>query len=226
MIIRFIRKVAQIILYSIARVELVDYDKLPTEGGCIVICNHIGRLDAWLGFIMANRDDTIIMIADKYAQNRFLRFLGDAIDTIWVNREGGDIRSLREAQKRLQAGGMAVIAPEGMRSPTESLMKAKSGAAYLAAKSGVPIVPISVIGTEDSIVGKRLRKFRRLDLRIRVGESFSLPPLPKRNKSQFVEEATDELMCQLAAILPEQYWGVYAGHARLEELLGESDTEG
>ena len=135
------------ILYTIAKIELVGYENLPREGGCLVISNHIGRLDTWLGFIMANRDDVIIMVADKYAQNPVLKFFGDAIDTIWVNRDGGDIRSLRMAQKRLQAGGLAVIAPEGTRSPTEALIKPKSGAAYLAAKAQVPIVPIGLAGT-------------------------------------------------------------------------------
>lgn len=219
MFIRLIRKITQFILYSIARVELVDYENLPSQGGCIVISNHIGQLDAWLGFVMANRDDVIIMVADKYARNRVTKFLGDKINTIWVNRDGTDIRSLRQVQKRLQAGGMAIIAPEGTRSPTEALIEAKSGAAYLAAKAKVPVVPISVIGTEDRVVKERLRRLRRLKLQIRVGRPFMLPPLPKQNKTQFIDEATDELMCQIAAILPEQYRGVYANHPRLNELL-------
>lgn len=221
MIIKIIRKVTRSVLPFIARIRLVDFDNLPREGGCLVICNHIGRLDAWLGFILANREDVIIMVADKYAKNPFIKLLGDSMDTIWVNRDGSDVRSLRQVQKRLQAGMMAIMAPEGTRSPTEALMKAKAGAAYLAAKADVPIVPVAIVGTEDRVVKETLRRWRRLDLHIRVGRPFTLPPLPKRDKSQFIETATDELMCQIAAILPEKYRGVYAAHPRLGELLEE-----
>ncbi|MEM7332958.1 MAG: lysophospholipid acyltransferase family protein [Chloroflexota bacterium] len=215
----------QLVLYTIARVDVDGFENIPKEGGCLVISNHVGRLDTWLGFIMANRDDTIIMIADKYAQNRVLKFLGDAIDTIWVNRDGGDIRSLRKAQKRLKAGGLAVIAPEGTRSPTEALIKPKAGAAFLAGKAEVPIVPIALAGTEDSVVSQRLRRFRRLDLRIRVGKPFTLPPMPKRNKEQFVEDATEEMMCQIASLLPERYRGIYADKARVAELVEKKGKE-
>lgn len=226
MIIRLIRQLTRFILFTIAQVELVDYQNLPKQGGCIVICNHIGKLDAWLGFVLTNRNDTIIMVANKYEKNRILRFLGNRINTVWVNREETDFRALRQVQKRLQAGGLAVIAPEGRRSPTESLMAAKPGAAYLASKVNVPVVPIGLVGTEDSVVRSRLKRLKRLDLQVRFGRPFNLPPIPKADRSQFFIEATDEMMCQIAALLPESHRGVYAGHPRLGALLAHGSSPG
>ena len=114
---------------------------------------------------------------------------------------------------------IAAIAPEGTRSPTAQLQPGKPGAVYLAAKTGVSLIPMSIVGTEDKEVYRRLRRLRRLDITIRMGEPYSLPPLPRQNRDEFLQQNTDEMMCRIAALLPPQYRGVYADHPRLQELL-------
>jgi 1-acyl-sn-glycerol-3-phosphate acyltransferase len=99
------------------------------------------------------------------------------------------------------------------------LQPGKPGAAYLAAKTGVPIIPMSIVGTEDKEVVRRLRRFRRLDITIRVGEPFSLPPMPRQNRDEFLRQSTDKMMCRIAVLLPPKYRGVYADHPKLQELL-------
>ena len=129
---------------------------------------------------------------------------------------------LTRGAKRLKAGGIATIAPEGRRSPNAQMLPGKPGAAYLAAKANVPIVPIGVTGTEESQVYSRLRRLRRLDIKIRVGEPFQLPPMPRQNRDEFLQQSTDEIMCRIAMLLPPNYRGVYATHPRLSALLGEN----
>jgi 1-acyl-sn-glycerol-3-phosphate acyltransferase len=161
------------------------------------------------------------MVAEKYQKYWFWRWMMRQLDALWLDRHNPDFRALREVQKRLKAGQIAAIAPEGTRSATAQLQPGKPGVAYLAAKTGVPIIPMSIVGTEDNEVYRRLRRFRRLDIAIRVGEPFTLPMMPRQNRDEFLQQNTDEMMCRIAALLPPKYRGVYADHPRLQELLNE-----
>jgi 1-acyl-sn-glycerol-3-phosphate acyltransferase len=117
-----------------------------------------------------------------------------------------------------------VIAPEGTRSKTKSLIKGKPGAAYLASRGGVPILPAGMYGTEDDLVSHRLKHFQKLDLHIQFGTPFTLPPLPKHHRDEILNQYTDEIMCQIAALLPPSYRGIYAEYPRTLELLQSSST--
>jgi 1-acyl-sn-glycerol-3-phosphate acyltransferase len=99
------------------------------------------------------------------------------------------------------------------------LIEARGGTGYLAAKAGVPIIPAALTGTEDHLVKARLRRLQRVPVKLNVGKPFILPPLPVRNREAVLEQYTEEIMCQIAALLPPAYWGVYTEHPRLKELL-------
>ena len=219
MFLKVLRIVCRFILRIIARVDQQEMARVPASGGCLVVSNHLGRLDAMLAVILSDREDIILMVAEKYQVYWFWRWVMRNLDAIWLDRHSADFRALREVQKRLKAGGIAAIAPEGTRSPTAQMQPGKPGAAYLAAKASVPIIPMAIIGTEDALVYQRLRRFRRLDIMIRVGEPFDLPPMPRKNRDVFLQQSTDELMCRVAVLLPPQYRGVYAEHPRLQGLL-------
>ena len=221
MFLRVIRFVFRIVLKIIARVSISGYGNVPEEGGAIVVTNHIGRLDALLGVILADRDDFILMIAEKYQKNAFWRWTAREVDAVWLDRYDADFQALRVVFKRLKEGEILGMAPEGTRSKSEVLVEGKPGAAYLAAKTGVPIIPIGLTGTEDRVVKERLPRLRRLDIRIRIGEPFYLPPFDRKNRDLYLEQNTDEIMCQIAALLPPSYRGFYADHPRLQELLAE-----
>ena len=221
MFLRVIRILSRGILGAAARVTMNGYEHIPREGGAIVVTNHIGRLDAMLGVILSDRDDIILMIADKYQKVPLWRYLGDNLDAIWLDREEADFHAMREVFRRLKKGGLFGIAPEGTRSKTEALVPGKPGAAYLAARSQLPIIPVGVTGTEDRLVKYRLKRAKRLDIAINIGEPFMLPPLPRKNRDEFLAVSTEEIMCQIAALLPAAYRGVYADYPRVQELVAE-----
>ena len=221
MFLRTIRSVFRVVVKGGATMTMTGYENIPLEGGAIVVTNHIGRLDAMLGVVLSDRDDIILMIADKYQKYPLWRYLGDNLDAIWLDREEVDIHSLREVMKRLKKGGILGIAPEGTRSKTEALAPGNPGAAYLASRTQLPLIPVGVSGTEDRLVKQRLKRLQRLDITINIGKPFMLPPLPRKNREEFLEQSTDEIMCQIAALLPPQYRGVYADYARVSELLAE-----
>ena len=222
MFLKILRFVCRFIVRIIARVDQQGMEQIPASGGCLAVSNHLGRLDAMLAVILSDRDDIILMIAEKYQAHWFWRWIVRQLDAIWLDRYSADLRALREVHKRLKAGGLAAVAPEGTRSPNAQLLPGKPGAAYLAAKTGVPIIPVAITGSEDKLVNHRLRRLRRLDITIRVGKPFELPSLPRQNRDEFLQRATDEIMCQIAALLPPGYRGVYANHPRLQELLNPS----
>ncbi len=205
-----------------ARVELIGLEKIPSTGGCILASNHIGRLEVLLVYAFLPRNDVILIAAEKYHKYAIFRWLVNGLNAIWVDRFNADLHAVREVLKRLKQGDVFVVAPEGTRSKTETLQPGRPGAAYLASKSGVPIFPIGVIGTEDRIVLNNLKHLRRSRVRTVIGDPFILPEPPKQNREAVLEQYTDEIMCRIAVLLPESYRGVYSGHPRLQELLLEA----
>lgn len=219
MFLKIIRLLANLLLPLIAKIEIHNIERLPKRGGYVMVANHLGRLDAILAVLLTNRSDTVVIIADKYRRYLLWRWLVYLVDGIWINREEADFRALRQVQKRLEAGHPLAIAPEGTRSLSETLQQGKPGAAFIAARSGVPVIPVGVVGTEDSMVRQRLRRGKRLHIQVQVGQPFTLPPMPRQQRGDYLDQQTAEIMCQIAALLPPSYRGTYAQHPRLQELL-------
>ncbi len=220
---RIVRAIAHVVLAVIARIEIIGNVDYQT-GGYIIAANHVGRLEAFLVMLLAERDDIVMILAEKYKQYAFWRYVARKVDAIWVNRFDADFAALRAVLKRLEAGDMLAVAPEGTRSPTATLLPGKPGAVYLAAKSGAPLIPIGIVGTEDAVVKYRLKRFKRLDITARIGEPYTLPPMPRAERDEWLQAQTDDLMCRIAALLPPDHRGVYADHPRLLELLRENGS--
>jgi 1-acyl-sn-glycerol-3-phosphate acyltransferase len=104
-------------------------------------------------------------------------------------------------------GGVLLIAPEGTRSPTGALIRGKEGAVYLAWRTGALIVPVGVDGTDRFKFN--IRRLRRTSVRVVFGPPFRVE-IPEERSREALREATDELMVQIAALLPPERRGVYA----------------
>jgi 1-acyl-sn-glycerol-3-phosphate acyltransferase len=213
-----LRSIVRFIMNIIADVEIHGAEKLPL-GNVIVAANHLGRLDTATLLYILDREDLIMPVAEKYKNHPLYGAIGRAANAIWLNRFEADYAALRQILTRMEQGGMLVIAPEGTRSKTEALQEAKLGVAFLASKSGYPVLPVAVTGTEDRGVAENLKRFRRLKIIVRAGDAFNIEIPKGKGREQAMREATDEIMCQIGAILPEKYRGVYTDHPRLKELL-------
>ena len=73
--------------------------------------------------------------------------------------------------------------------------------------------------TEDKVLFSNLKHLRKTRIIVTAGPAFMLPPLPRENRDQVLQGYTDEIMCRIAAMLPEKYWGVYKEHPKLKALL-------
>jgi 1-acyl-sn-glycerol-3-phosphate acyltransferase len=219
---KILRIIIRLILHMIARVETVGFDNLPTAGGFVIAANHIGRLDAALAYYLLDRSDIIMMVAEKYEKYAFYRWLVKLANGMFVDRYNADIHTVRETLRRLQQGQILTISPEGTRSKTGKLIEAKPGGLYLAMKAGVPILPVGLTGTDDLVVVDRLKHFKRLNIKTVAGQPFRLPPVSGTDRDAVLQQYTDEVMCRIAALLPEARRGVYAEYPRLKELLNQS----
>jgi len=213
-----IRSILRYIFPKIARIDIIGMDKFP-EGQYIIASNHLGRFDSALLYYLFDREDIILPTAEKYKDHWLYGRIGRALGAIWLNRFEADIQAMKEILRRLKAGGLLAIAPEGTRSKSEALQEGKPGVAFLASKVNIPIIPVALTGTEDRIIKYNFKHLRRSHIIIRVGEPFRLPPINGKDRDASLRVATDEIMCQIAAMLPEKYRGVYSEHPRLKELL-------
>jgi 1-acyl-sn-glycerol-3-phosphate acyltransferase len=217
----FLRWLIRTVFNLIARVEVKGYEHLPKEGSFVIATNHLGIIDAPFAFYALDRWDMFVMIAEKWEKVAFFRFLGKYFNFIFIDRFNPDIKALRKVINLMEENNILVIAPEGTRSRVGSLIEAKPGVSYLATKLNRPILPVALTGTEDKALFGSLKRLRRAHITVTAGPLFSLSPLPRENREEALKEYTDEIMCHIAAILPEGYRGVYAEHPRLKELLGK-----
>ena len=217
-----LRSIIRFVMNIIADVEIVGMDKLP-QGNVLLAANHLGRLDTAVLLYALDREDFIMAIAEKYKNHPLFGAMGRTVDAVWLNRFEADFSALREILARMKKGGLMVIAPEGTRSKTEALQEGKMGVAFLASKSGYPVLPIALIGTEDRSVIENLKRFRRSKIKAVAGELFTVEIPKGRGREQAMREATDEIMCRIAVELPEKYRGFYAENPRLKELLANKN---
>ena len=213
------RFIVRLILNIIARVEMSGFENLPAGQGYVIAANHIGRLDAALAYYVLDRPDIIMVVAEKYEKYAFFRWLVRITNGMFIDRYNADIGAIRATLRRLKQGQILTITPEGTRSKSGNLIQAKPGGIYLAWKAGVPILPVAITGCEDAVVKDRLKHFSRLHIKAVAGPPFTLPPIAGKDRDALMQQYTDEVMCRIAALLPEARRGVYAGHPRLKEIL-------
>jgi 1-acyl-sn-glycerol-3-phosphate acyltransferase len=216
---RVLRFLIRILLKLIARFEIRGKENVPLTGGMVIASNHIGILDIIMVYFAIDRLDLFIPVAEKWEKIGWIRWLGKQLNFLFVDRFNPDLKALRKMMALMEEGKCLVIAPEGTRSRVGSLIEGKPGVTYLAARSGFPVVPVAITGTEDKVVLENVKRFRKSDVTLTGGKSFIVPPLPKTNRDEALKNYTDEIMCRIAALLPEKYRGVYANHPRLKELL-------
>jgi 1-acyl-sn-glycerol-3-phosphate acyltransferase len=214
-----IRWLIRLLFNIIARVDVKGYENLPKEGSFVIATNHLGMVDVPIAYYALDYWDMFVLIADKWQQVGLFRWVGKYFNFIFIDRYNADIKALRKVISLMEQNNILVIAPEGTRSRTGSLIEARPGVSYLATKLNRPIVPVAITGTEDKALFGNLKKLRRAHITVTAGPAFTLPPLPHENRDETLKQYTDEIMCRIAALLPEKYRGVYADRPRLKELL-------
>lgn len=199
--------------------KVVHPNYIPVEGSILLTTNHLSRLDTPFLLSITERTDLVAIVAKKYQQKPIFRWVLGKIGTmVWMDRENTDFSAVREALAYLRKGMIVGIAPEGTRSrDSQGLLEGKQGAALLAARAEVPIIPVGIVGSEN--VSRAFLRLRRPSVTITIGKPYTLPAFNREDRQVWLSKYTDEIMCRIAALLPSSYRGFYADHPRLNELL-------
>ncbi len=220
-----IRAVLRLFVRLVAKVDIRNKEVFLETGSYTFATNHLGFLDAILAYYALDRWDFFIPVAEKWEKYALVRWAAKYLNIIFIDRFHTDFRALRQILRRMEKGEILIIAPEGTRSRTEKMAEGKVGVSYLASKAQVPVIPVAIAGTEDRIFLNNLKKLKRTKVTLTAGDPLMLPPLPKKNKDKVLREYTDEIMCHIAAMLPQKNRGVYANHPKLLEIETAKKTK-
>src|SRR5688572_28068802 len=190
-----LRSIVRFFMRIITDIEVHGFEKLP-KGNFIGAANHLGRLDTAALLCIIDREDIIMPVAEKYKNHPLFGAIGRAVNAIWLNRFEADYSALREILARMRKGGMLVIAPEGTRSKTEALQEGKMGVAFLASKSGYPVLPVAVTGTEDRAIMENLKRFRRSKIIVRAGEPFYVQIHQGKGREEAMRQEIGRASCR------------------------------
>lgn len=204
----------RVALFLFSTYRLIGRENIPRRGPVIVVANHLNMADPPLiGMVM--RRPVRFMAKIELFGSSFATWIMTSYGAFAVRRGEMDREALRRALAVLKEGQACGILPEGHRTETGGLQRAKVGVAYLAVKSRAPILPIGITGTEAMTSWGAL--WRREPITVRVGRPFSLDIPDGRITMAQYERYTDQIMRQIAALLPESYRGVYRDPAPAPE---------
>lgn len=213
-----LRWIFDLLFRLLSRRSVDGLEHVPAQGPYLLVSNHLSRVDPPLIYSLIGGAHLTGWAAEKYQRHVFFGTILRLGGGIFIRRGEVDREALQAAVEWLRAGKVFGMSPEGTRSKTGRLMRAKTGAAYLVQQTGVPVVPVAIWGTEKAMA--ELLRLRRPRLYVRFGAPVHLPPIDEADRSAGLRRNTDEIMCRIAALLPADYRGVYADHPRLEELVG------
>lgn len=212
---RLVRALLLALLRALLGLRLEGLDNVPRTGPVLVVANHLHNADPVLIAVACPRPLHFMAKRELFS----IPVIGPLIRGVGsfpVDRGKADRAALRRAEQTLAQGIAVAIFPEGTRSPTASLRRAYPGAALLALRAGVPVLPIAVTGSER-LPGSGHRPARRSGaaasprrgILIRFGQPFVLPRELNGQRTSS-EDAANQIMIELARLLPPAYRGDYA----------------
>jgi 1-acyl-sn-glycerol-3-phosphate acyltransferase len=198
----------RLVVWTFGRYEVRGKDHVPTAGPLIIVANHLNMADPpLLGAAIPRRIH--FMAKQELFDSRFgwaMRWFG----AFPVRRFEADLAALRAAQGILKEGGVLGMFPEGHRSRGGGMGPPHPGTALIALRTGAPLLPVGITGTEH--VRTPLVLLQKPRIRVVIGEPFRLPQARRITAAQ-VQEGTDEIMRRIAGLLPPSYRGQYADGA-------------
>jgi 1-acyl-sn-glycerol-3-phosphate acyltransferase len=199
----------------LCRVEDAQLARVPSRGPLILVANHINFIEVPLLYTHLQPRPLTGFAKVETWNNPFMAFLFDLGGAIPLRRGEADVNAFRRGLAVLEAGHILAVAPEGTRSGHGRLQRGHPGVVTLALRSGAPLLPVAYHGGER--LKQNLSRLRRTDFDIRVGQPFYLDTRGLRATREVRQRMADEIMYQIAALLPPAYRGYYADLALATE---------
>jgi 1-acyl-sn-glycerol-3-phosphate acyltransferase len=204
---RLVTNTIKTLTVILCRIDTESLERIPKQGPLILVCNHINFLEAPLMYTHLQPRPVTGFAKIETWDSPILGPLFDLWGAIPLRRGSADMTALREGLAALKKGYIVAISPEGTRSGDGRLRKGHPGVVTFALQSNAPLLPVVYYGGEK--FKNNLRRLRRTDFHIRVGNSFTINTQGVKVTRDVRRQITDEIMFQLAALLPKEYRGVY-----------------
>ena len=206
---RVFRALLRVIGFNLlAKIDRVEgLENVPEVGPAIIMMNHIAFVDSLIVIHLMPRNIIPLAKVEVY-KYPFVGFIPKIWGVIPVHREEIDRRAVQQALEVLEAGEMVLVAPEGTRGT--ALQRGKEGVAYLAARSGVPVVPVAIDGSKGFPALRPFGAWKTPGAVVRIGKPFQYRPEYRKARREELTKMTDEAMYVLSALLPEARRGVYS----------------
>ena len=194
----------RMLLFLFSRWEVKGKENVPREGPLLVIANHMTNIDPPMLSVSLGRY-AMFMAKEGLFRSKLSSYFMHGLGAFPVYRDRMQREVMLAAEQVLKNGYALCIFPEGMRSRTGQLRQAFPGSATIALRTGVPVLPAAITGTE---IVKGMVWLRRPRLTVIFGRPFHLPPPGGNNKNR--DKCAEYMMERIAELLPPEYRGVYA----------------
>ena len=210
-----VNSLIKFIIRQAVKVDEGELGKVPWKGPLILVANHINFLEVPLMYSYLYPRPMTGWVKHENWKNPFLAFLFTLFNGIPIRRGERDLNAVKAAIAALKEGKILAISPEGTRSSVGKLARGKPGVVLLAQRSGAPILPVAYYGGE--LVWRKLARLRWTHFYIRVGHPFRVVVENGVLDRDVRQEITDEIMYQVAALLPPYYRGYYCDMSQAKE---------
>jgi 1-acyl-sn-glycerol-3-phosphate acyltransferase len=200
---------------ALCQVDGEQLRRIPTTGPLIAVANHINFLDVPVIYTRLMPRPMTGYAKIETWDSAFLGWLFDVWGLIPIRRGEPDRTAVKRGLQALREGNIFSIAPEGTRSSDGRLLRGHPGVVLLALHSGAPLLPVVHFGHEN--YRKDLGKLRRTELHVRVGHPFTVVKRGEKVTKEIRQVMVDEIMYQMAALLPKKYHGVYSDLSKATE---------
>jgi 1-acyl-sn-glycerol-3-phosphate acyltransferase len=205
----FGRVLIRILIFPFASWEVKGQENVPAQGPMVIVCNHLHIADPPI-VAASIKLKSVIMAKEELWHHNWSRFWVENFGAFPVRRGGIDREAIRQAEHWLKQGVSLIMFPEGTRSNNAQLQQAFPGAALIALRTSVPILPLSITGT-DKLRDLIWCFWHRPRITVTIGQPFNPPSPDGKLMRDQRNQLTNEIMGRIARLLPPEYRGAYAG---------------
>jgi 1-acyl-sn-glycerol-3-phosphate acyltransferase len=208
------------LLSLLGRPKVQGLQNVPDSGAVILASNHLAVADSFYLPLVVRRRITFLAKAEYFTgtglKGRCTRWFYTVAGQVPIDRTNADAAqsALDTAERILGQGKLLGMYPEGTRSPDGRLYKGKTGLARLALQTGVPVIPVAMIGTNVvNPPGSKMWRFGRVE--VKFGKPMDFSRFEGLAGNRFIERAViDEVMYELMRLSGQEYVDLYAADVK------------
>ena len=216
------------LLSLLGRPKVEGLEHVPSSGACILASNHLAVADSFYLPLVVRRRITFLAKAEYFTgtgiKGRFNRWFYTALNQVPIDRTDADSAkdALDAAVRIINAGKLLGMYPEGTRSPDGRLYKGKTGLARVALETGIPVIPVAMIGTDVvNPLGSKMWRIGRV--RVKFGKPMDFTRFEGLAGNRFIERAViDEVMYELMGLGGQEYVDLYAADIKEGTVVDEA----